>query len=399
MQPIVNRDHIAREEAYRLVWTRPLAVLAKKIGISGGDLAKRCRIAAVPVPGPGWWHRTRAGKPPPWRPLPKVLPEGAPTSVYWGPPLPDEIPPRVPTLDDIEEQRRLELMAIKITFPKDLKNLTPTAKRVAVECGLLAEPKKEALEKMYAAPGFNVEVQKSLAPRAVKIVETLIRAAAEMGWEYRAQKPEGNDSVWGRREHGNYRMLGYFDVEGERFTVRIYEGKKRTERPWRDKDRIAKLRGEYFVHPGYDFSPNGLMMMQINDGVNGNTICNAYKETKTKPLENKIPDALLEMLDTVLQRRRWRIEEEKAEQRREERAKQRALARARQEIQDRLKKQLETQLDNWVQASNLREYLSALKVARKGVPLIYKLGDQRINFIQWAETYIESIDPLTRLRR
>ena len=399
MQPIVNRDHIARKEAYRLVWTRPLAVLAKKIGISGGDLAKRCRIAAVPVPGPGWWHRNKAGKPRPWRPLLEVLPEGTPISVYWGPPLPDEIPPRVPTLDDIEEQRRLELMAIKITFPKDLKNLTPTAKRVAVECGLLAEPKKDALEKMYAAPGFNVEVQKSLAPRAVKIVDALIRAAAEMGWEYRAQKPEGSESVWGRREHRSFRLLGYFEVEGRRFTIRIYEGKKRTERPWRDKDRLAKLRGEYFIHPGYDFSPNGLMMMQLNDGAEGYTLGQAYRETKTKPLEDKISEILLHMLHDAFERRRFQEERIREEKRREERNKQRALARARQEIQDRLKKQLETQLDNWVQASNLREYLSALKVARKGVPLIYKLGDQRINFIQWAETYIESIDPLTRLRR
>jgi len=399
MQPIVNHDRLAREDAYRLVWTTPLAILAKKIGISGGDLAKRCRLAAVPVPGPGWWHRKKAGKPPPWRPLPEVIPDETPTSVYWGPPLPDEIPPRTPTLDDIEERRRQELKAVTIVFPKDLRNLTPTARRVAVECGILPEPKKEALEKLYAAPGFNVEVQKSLAPRAVKIVEALIRAAAQMGWEYRAQKPAGNESVWGRREHGNYRMLGYFDVEGRRFTIRLYEGKKRAERTWRDKDRLAKLRGEYFVHPGYDFSPNGSMMMQLNDGADGYTLGQAYRETKTKPLEDKIPEILLKMLHYAYERRRNQEERRREEERREERNKQRALARAREEIQDRLKKQLESQTENWVQASNLREYLSALKAARKGVPLIYKLGEQRINFIQWAETYIESIDPLTRLRR
>jgi hypothetical protein len=105
------------------------------------------------------------------------------------------------------------------------------------------------------------------------------------------------------------------------------------------------------------------------------------------------------MLHAVYERRRWQEEAARARKRREERDKQRALARARQEIQDRLRKQLESQADKWVQASNLREYLSALKIARKGVPLIYKLGDQRVNFIQWAETYIESLDPLTRLRR
>lgn len=399
MQSTSTENYLSREDAYRLVWTIPLAVLAKKIGISGGNLAKRCRAAAVPVPGPSWWLRKKAGKAPSWRPLPEVVPEGASTLVYWGPPQPDEIPPRAPTLYDIEKQRRLELMAVKITLPKDLRNLTPTARRVAVECGLLPEPKKEALEKLYAVPGFNVEVQKSLAPRAVKIVDALIQAAAQMGWVYRAQKPTGDSAVWGRREHGNYRMLGYFDVEGVKFTIRIYEGKKRTERPWRDKDRLAKLKGEFFMHPGYDFSPNGLLMMQLNDGADGYTLGPSYRETKTKPLENKVQDILLQMLHAVYERRRWQEEAARARKRREERDKQRALARARQEIQDRLRKQLESQADKWVQASNLREYLSALKIARKGVPLIYKLGDQRVNFIQWAETYIESLDPLTRLRR
>jgi hypothetical protein len=39
MQSTSTENYLSREDAYRLVWTIPLAVLAKKIGISGGNLA------------------------------------------------------------------------------------------------------------------------------------------------------------------------------------------------------------------------------------------------------------------------------------------------------------------------------------------------------------------------
>lgn len=44
---------LSREDLYELVWSKPMADLAKDFGISDVALAKRCRRLGVPVPGRG----------------------------------------------------------------------------------------------------------------------------------------------------------------------------------------------------------------------------------------------------------------------------------------------------------------------------------------------------------
>src|ERR1700733_7552691 len=62
---------LSREDLYELVWSKPMAELAKDFGISDVGLAKRCRRLGIPVPGRGYWARVDAGQKP-YRPqLPK----------------------------------------------------------------------------------------------------------------------------------------------------------------------------------------------------------------------------------------------------------------------------------------------------------------------------------------
>lgn len=53
---------MTRQELYEQVWSQPMRTLAKSMGISDVALAKRCRIANIPVPPRGWWARKGAGK-------------------------------------------------------------------------------------------------------------------------------------------------------------------------------------------------------------------------------------------------------------------------------------------------------------------------------------------------
>lgn len=58
-----GKNHrFTRQELYDLVWSEPMAQLAKKFGLSDVGLAKACRRAAVPVPERGYWAKFRAGK-------------------------------------------------------------------------------------------------------------------------------------------------------------------------------------------------------------------------------------------------------------------------------------------------------------------------------------------------
>lgn len=61
---------MTREELHAQVWSQPMRMLAKTMGISDVALAKRCRVADVPVPPRAWRNRKEAGKPVKVEPLP-----------------------------------------------------------------------------------------------------------------------------------------------------------------------------------------------------------------------------------------------------------------------------------------------------------------------------------------
>lgn len=51
-----------RQELYELVWSEPMAQLARKFGLSDVGLSKACRRISIPVPERGYWAKLRAGK-------------------------------------------------------------------------------------------------------------------------------------------------------------------------------------------------------------------------------------------------------------------------------------------------------------------------------------------------
>lgn len=61
---------MTREELHEQVWSQPMRTLAAAMGISDVALAKRCKVANVPVPPRGWWARKEAGKAVNIQPLP-----------------------------------------------------------------------------------------------------------------------------------------------------------------------------------------------------------------------------------------------------------------------------------------------------------------------------------------
>jgi AcrR family transcriptional regulator len=55
---------LTREQLYQLVWSRPLKVVAKEVGVSGNAIAKICSRLLVPYPSRGHWAKTSGGKAP-----------------------------------------------------------------------------------------------------------------------------------------------------------------------------------------------------------------------------------------------------------------------------------------------------------------------------------------------
>ena len=73
---------LSRKELYRRVWSEPLSVVAKDVGLTGNALAKICNRLLVPYPTRGYWVKVVAGQKPPRAPLPPA-PEKASNEVVF----------------------------------------------------------------------------------------------------------------------------------------------------------------------------------------------------------------------------------------------------------------------------------------------------------------------------
>jgi AcrR family transcriptional regulator len=68
---------LSRKELYERVWSEPLSVVAKQMGLSANALAKICNRLLVPYPPRGYWLRRGAGRGPGRPSLPPAPEAGA----------------------------------------------------------------------------------------------------------------------------------------------------------------------------------------------------------------------------------------------------------------------------------------------------------------------------------
>lgn len=57
-------DRLSFQELERLVWSLPTTKIAEQFGVSDSAIGKRCRLAGIKKPPPGFWARVDAGKVP-----------------------------------------------------------------------------------------------------------------------------------------------------------------------------------------------------------------------------------------------------------------------------------------------------------------------------------------------
>jgi hypothetical protein len=69
-----NPVFVSRAELFDLVWSQPRTALAERFKVSDVAVGKKCRLANIPMPPPGYWARVAAGVKPERPALPLRLP-------------------------------------------------------------------------------------------------------------------------------------------------------------------------------------------------------------------------------------------------------------------------------------------------------------------------------------
>lgn len=219
--------HLTRRELYDQVWSEPIWTLARKYGFSDVWLAKICRKHNIPRPPRGYWTRKQAGQRVTQTPLPK---KNIDTNIEIHTKTGDHFPSneKKTFLQEAGLTRRTMKMP---TVPDSLVYPHPLVERSASILafsnvdpkGLVMPPTKDCLD---------IHVSKDSLPRALRIIDTLIKFLESKGFEVSLSEGQtmvkilnidvgmslGEELIRRRLKAVNHRLEGYYE-----FGYRLYE--------------------------------------------------------------------------------------------------------------------------------------------------------------------------------
>ena len=168
---------MTRQQLYDEVWAEPISKLSKKYGLSDVGLAKVCKRNGIPRPGNGTWSKLKHGHKVKKTPLPE-MPDEKPirfnTSIKGIGKEDPAMPKEAEALIAFEQQEEN-----RIVVPEKLLNPLPCIKNVRAEL-LSAEVAWDGLLHTDSLP--RIMVTKPLIPRALRVMDTLVKALRSRGY-------------------------------------------------------------------------------------------------------------------------------------------------------------------------------------------------------------------------
>ena len=400
---------LSRKELYDLVWCKPVRDVAKDFGMSDVALAKRCRAVRVPIPPRGYWAKVAAGQTPRKTPLPKhrstrytdnsgeSTPAAEPTVTFTPRPPPPPAGPAIPPSPE-EAALRARIDALQIAPLDTLLQAHPAVLRTAVKLKHLQSRDFTWPRGTRSGPILQVtNVSDTQLDRALRVLDAVLRGADAMGWHLTAPPPKEEPSYRGRGDWGPKPaappVVGQLLVEDEPLTLRIDERRRQFDHVPTDTEIADKKAGRYVWAPRFDFEPSGELRLHLFDA-DSRLERKTWKNTKAHPLETQGNKVLHGLLDRALELKRDREEQRLRDLARREHERQQALVRQRRTTNEKLIHELERQAGAWHRARFLRAYLRVARRALHDRPHTVDLQGQSVNFIDWAEHYVNQLDPL-----
>jgi hypothetical protein len=413
---------LSREDLYELAWSKPILDLAKDFGISDVGLAKRCKRLGIPIPGRGYWARVDAGQTP-YRPkLPK-------REAHWHDDSALTVAPSIgayrgaldPTVGEepgsVDHERKesiaARIAALTIVPSASIADALPPIKRTALRA---KHPHRSQLtfergEK--AGPLIEMQVTSDALERALLLADTLLHAAQVLGWEFKDRVWQESDESKTQETWRHQRQptetpkpeaeprIGRLVVEGEEVALRIEE-RLRDEKCEPTPSELAREKREYGYHaPRKVAVATGALRVVRLDTYRtyGDPDRRTWYDRKGTRVEQQIKDVLLGFFELALSIKERRAKDEREARDHEEAERRREESEAIQEANQKLIRQLETDAGAWHRARYLRHYLKAARMRLGGQSLTAVFRTETVDFLNWAESYINQLDPLHAAER
>lgn len=361
-----DKRKITREELYKLVWSKPLTELANEFGMSDVGLAKVCKKLNVPRPYRGYWQLVAAGRK---LTIPKLPPtqKGEPTDTTLSPEsYRVNFKPKDPRVVDSMDAERLPENRISVAETLDNPHQLVRNTRIVLRKG---KPDESGRLHYWNVgdnrPRLSVRVSKETFPRALLIMDALIKALEARGCTVEA-------------EDGTVCNIGETKVP-----FYLWERVRRTERVLTEKEKEKP-----WWYKSYEFIPTGELVFTLDE------YCvdrKNWADGKKKKLEDKLNNIVAGLFEAAEQLRLREIERRKEEVRRADAARKRAELEHQLRIQEERGKQLDVFVDSWIRSKNLRQFLKECEDALRLQNESRTPSDEY--WLRWGRAYADHIDP------
>jgi hypothetical protein len=221
------------------------------------------------------------------------------------------------------------------------------------------------------APALNIRISRLQVPRALRIMDALVKASEARG--YAPQLPDEGIGL-------------SVTVLGEKFSVSLMELTKKHERPPTEWERRWMADEPTRTNP-YELVPCGDFALTISDAY-----YDVYqmKDATKKPLEDGLNQFVIRLIRDALKDKHFRAERERRRLEQAERERVSAEEERLQQEEEKVK-QWNDWMANWRRAKEVREFAAAIRQVRG--PVEAESNVER--WLEWAEAYAKSIDPLS----
>jgi len=349
-------NELSREELYSLVWSKPVSTILKEYPIKITAFKRLCKENEIPLPKNGYWVKLKHNKKVEIIPLPKTDKVNVTISLK-GKGL--ELSENNLLIEEIKGDKSLtSSVAKKISKPDEIVIRTRDyySKRRKTRYPRITKIPKEGI--------FSLNVSEAVEKRAFRFIDALIKLARKRGHDLK---------IITDHKYYNYNgtKLIVFD---EYFDIRLREVNKRVieenESGWKES--------KYF--------PTGKLCLKVDEYPSYE-----WTDTKTKTLEDKLPNILAYFEIRAKREIKERIERDIWHKEYERKKK------IEEELKIKRNKELEkfksviNHSSRWQKAMDLRNYIQTVE---SNAIENNKLTSELKDWLQWIKDKADWYDPL-----
>lgn len=377
---------LSRKELYDRVWSTPMRTLATEFGLSDVGLAKVCKRHKIPRPTRGYWAKLEHGKAAEKWPLRAIT--DASLEVV-----------RFNRCDDGDVSKVLEKDSIaadpEIAALIEAERLPGNAIHAATDLRgaddlvratreSLAQTKADdygRVSRRYDFQGttFEVCVSKANVHRALLLLHSLVRAFTARGYSIVAK--------------GDRQKRAGVELMGRVFVVSIWEPSRRQDRvPSKQEQQDAK-KYLWMTPRRYEYVSSGVIEIHLDR----DSYVSAFRlrDSKRKPLEQRLNEVIVAMLRTV-DRERIAAEERRREAIEAENRKRAAIRKEVIRRSDKVREQrLQKFVSRWENATRIREFIDAVRQEELRRSTFVDEHSETGRWLAWADTFVERVNPLS----